>query len=142
MSAEQGKIQSFTDEELQRELERRKTSRLAQERAQRDARKARYNTKLTREVIDVVCPTHGRTSCSDANTCNADIRESTNSGRYVRCTRCYLLANLEAFDLDMRLTVTVEFEPSLEAKCTYCQGSRNSSGRCNANPFSDFCVYR
>lgn len=74
-------LSSFSDSDLEGELQARK-ERLKAEQAERDRRRC----QIVVENIDVflaLSPNHDRTSCSDADPCNAS---------RVRCTRCVLLA--------------------------------------------------
>lgn len=49
----------------------------------------------TIEFINIICPEHGRTSCSDENISNGfyldDDEETVSMKYYHRCTRCALL---------------------------------------------------
>ena len=62
---------------------------------------------LTKEIIDVLTPEHGRTSCDDDNISNSfggwtgKYNEDTGQKviRYPRCNRCYLLDNIGS-DID------------------------------------------
>lgn len=76
---------------------------------------------ITPAVIDLLCPEHGRTSCSDDNICNASGgwsgRFDPDTGKKVwwipRCSRCYLLDNLgrNFEDLELEVNVNVYLEP-------------------------------
>lgn len=62
---------------------------------------------LTREIIDILAPTHGRTSCSDTDPNNGyyNVKETKIQGivvernfdPYPRCHRCFLLEH-EGYD--------------------------------------------
>lgn len=72
---------------------------------------------LTREEIDRIAPTHGRTSCNDDHRINSfggwegkyDVDTGKKDIRYPRCNRCYLLDHLDANtdDLDFEVIVDV-----------------------------------
>jgi len=57
---------------------------------------------ITKEVIDILAPKHGRTSCSDENLSNAyggwtgkyDVDTGRKKIIYPRCNRCYLIDNI------------------------------------------------
>ena len=57
---------------------------------------------ITREAVDILAPTHSRTSCNDNNLANASggwtgyyERETGKKEiTYPRCNRCYLLDNI------------------------------------------------
>ena len=76
--------------------------------------------KLTKEYIDIICPEHDRTSCSDDNLSNSyggwygDYYMDTGEKviYYPRCDRCYLLANLDSDveDLEFKIDVSVNLE--------------------------------
>lgn len=80
---------------------------------------ARYGFEplwVTKEWVDIVCPEHGRTSCSDTDLGNVsggwNGKFDENTGKkviqYPRCNRCYLLDHLnEKFD-DLAFAVEVE----------------------------------
>lgn len=79
---------------------------------------------LTQELVDILVPKHGRTSCSDSNICNGsggwEGKYNTDTGkkeiRYPRCTRCYLLNNVGcklssmAFSLSVSLDYRQDYE--------------------------------
>jgi hypothetical protein len=60
--------------------------------------------EITKELINILTPEHGRTSCSDDNPCNASytiedrkllgVVISKSWERYPRCNRCFLLDNI------------------------------------------------
>jgi hypothetical protein len=86
-----------TDDQLKAELKRREDERKVQERLRLEA-----HQKIVLDHIDALLslvPTHGRTSCSDENPCNA-----YNS----RCQRCSLLKAKEYRDAsEIQVTVQV-----------------------------------
>lgn len=73
---------------------------------------------ITREWVDTVTPTHGRTSCSDDNVINGyggaldtfDRTTGEREIRYPRCNRCYLLDQVgcDTADLEFEVKPTVE----------------------------------
>lgn len=88
-------LQLFTDEDLRKEIERRKSVRREQERQARIERNKRIIPALL-AVVD----THSRTSCDDENHCNAHVDG---------CDRCYLLeirayGEYDRFDITQTLS--------------------------------------
>lgn len=75
--------------------------------------------KLTQEVIDIIAPNHGRTSCSDERIINGyggwsgkyDRDTGHKEIRVPRCTRCYLLNNLgeDVESLEFRIETHLEW---------------------------------
>jgi hypothetical protein len=70
---------------------------------------------LTRDIIDIICPNHGRTSCNDSDPNNGyyEIKETKFRGIVIeknfktapRCHRCFLL-DAEGYDTDL-MDITV-----------------------------------
>lgn len=81
--------------------------------------------KLTQEIIDFLCPEHGRTSCNDKNPCNG--MGSNGDFSVPRCTRCGLLELMnEGLDLlgiyHQRLDVQFVKTPwKKDEKCPTCR---------------------
>lgn len=80
---------------------------------------------ITKEVIDVLTPNHGRTSCSDENPCNGnyEIRDYKFQGVVIekswehmpRCNRCFLLDHL-GYDTDLMTDIKIVSDISLILK--------------------------
>ena len=76
------------------------------------------HTILTKEAIDILCPKHGRTSCSDDDLANSyggwSGRYDPDTGKksiiWPRCTRCYLLNHIgeDVSKLEFRPDVCLE----------------------------------
>jgi hypothetical protein len=72
--------------------------------------------KITMDVINILTPKHGRTTCSDSDLANGlcFIAEEKLQGVVVkrwfdpapRCNRCFLLSNLDQ-QLDLRISIEV-----------------------------------
>jgi len=72
---------------------------------------------LSKEIIDHIAPTHGRTSCSDDNLNNSyggwNGKFDPDTGKKVinfpRCSRCYLMDNigLDSESLAFKLDIVV-----------------------------------
>lgn len=80
---------------IEQELHERKVE---QQKAEREVKRLFWKriSELPREVIDVIAPDHGRTSCDDENLDNGvgSIRNGRNAPR---CTRCLLLELLTGY---------------------------------------------
>lgn len=80
---------------------------------------------ITKEVIDVLTPNHGRTSCSDENPCNGGYKIECHKFQGVviekmwkdfpRCNRCFLLDHL-GYDTDLMTDIKIVSEISLILK--------------------------
>ena len=79
-------------------------------------------TILTKEIIDIICPEHDRTSCADHNLSNRFYAvKMEKDGRGVeylskdsylpRCARCFLLDNIgsKISDLPIKVEMTISF---------------------------------
>lgn len=103
-------LEGFTDEQLKAELKTRE--KRAREQREKDlwTLQSALIARMTHELVDVIAPLHGRTSCSDADLTNG----FRGSGFSVpRCNRCALLemCTIPTFDpTDMgELVLRVEF---------------------------------
>jgi hypothetical protein len=77
---------------------------------------------ITKDWVDDVAPTHGRTSCSDADLANAsggwtgefDVRTGKKKIDYPRCSRCYLLDHvgerIDSLDFEVRVAVALDWK--------------------------------
>ena len=69
---------------------------------------------ITKEITDLLAPTHDRTSCDDSDINNGYIySENGIIKNYPRCLRCYLL-NTIGFEIDSRLKLHTSLMPSEE----------------------------
>jgi hypothetical protein len=76
---------------------------------------------LSKELIDIICPEHDRTSCSDADISNGgyEIKEIKFQGVTIsrewkycpRCNRCFLLDHI---GYDMNLFHDIQIVPKVE----------------------------
>jgi len=63
---------------------------------------------ITQEIVDFICPEHGRTSCSDSDLGNSyggwsgrfDEQTGNKEVYYPRCNRCYLMDHIGE-DMDL-----------------------------------------
>lgn len=96
-------------DELVAEINRRAAKAKLEKEKEQDARKNKYwklfgelDAKVTvRDVINVLAPSHGRTSCSDAERQNG-----FSGGDIPRCTRCGLL---DIYGLEPEIFIEVSF---------------------------------
>lgn len=78
---------------------------------------------LTKEIIDIICPDHDRTSCSDDNRSNGfykvDMKKDPRGVEYIskdsylpRCARCYLLDSIgsKISDLSLKVKMNISFD--------------------------------
>jgi hypothetical protein len=77
---------------------------------------------FTKEQIDLICPTHNRSSCFDDQLSNWYYR--TEERRLPRCNRCFLLNCLETEywpdDIQITMSVQLSFKP---LPCKQCHGT-------------------
>lgn len=75
------------------------------------------DTLITRELVDLIAPEHGRTSCSDEDPSNW----YQNGQGYVRCIRCSLLKHLDEpiSALPVHLHISVDQTPKTVAKVVH-----------------------
>lgn len=64
---------------------------------------------LTQNVIDILTPTHDRTSC-DNNDTSLENGYKNDIG-YPRCNRCYLLLNIESDTENLDMDINVFLSP-------------------------------
>ena len=72
---------------------------------------------LTQDMIDIIAPEHGRTSCDDSNLANAcggwsghyNPGNGTKEVIYPRCTRCYLMDHVgeDHLSLDFQIEISL-----------------------------------
>ena len=98
----------------QRELEIRRREKVAEylEWTRRDARAKLYTKVITRELVDILVPTHEYHDCGDLDTDH----DSVNGCGEPCCTRCWLLSQLATYgffeaDTEIRLSVKVTRDP-------------------------------
>lgn len=68
---------------------------------------------ITEELLEIVCPEHSRTSCSDSNLSNYyDSKTGNKDVRWPRYNRCYLMHNLgeDTEDLEFKVSFSVDLE--------------------------------
>lgn len=103
-------LSKFTDEELQLEIESRKTARLAD--AIRRAQVFSLHLQDVPELVDILAPRHGRTSCSDENISNGLCSNGSDSPP--RCYRCALLEVARGpyvWPPELRIELTITWSP-------------------------------
>lgn len=88
-------LTDISDDDLRAEFARRQQVREQAMRERMALRRQRTIAVVTREMIDVLHPEHGRTGCSDGNTCNGWGSSRDNSSP--RCTRCALLEVVDGY---------------------------------------------
>jgi len=101
-------VGTFTDAELQTELDRRKVGREQEAEDRKEGYAKRMEAYLTVEAVNLLTPEHCRSSCSDTNLANG--YDSVRNGRTApRCNRCSLLEVIESghWSRDMTLDVSV-----------------------------------
>lgn len=101
----------------------------------RQAEAASKSGKLTREVIDTICPNHSRTSCHDGKRING----LYGTRLIPRCVRCGLLDSLDSWaDLaEHKLRLRVEFEPLPRERDELCPNCKRSI----VEPSHKFCPH-
>lgn len=87
MKKKKVKIDTLSTEELEIEVKRRKI--LEAQKEAKDLRKTQLLKSLTRGMVDLLHPNHGRTNCSDKNRING--WNDKTSTQWPRCSRCALL---------------------------------------------------
>ena len=101
-------LESVPETDLLAEVKRRQDAREAAERVARETRRLLTAKALTRDVIDALCPDHGRTSCTDERPVNG--WGSNGEGHEPRCTRCALLETLHTGSIDEGFIFAVRLE--------------------------------